>query len=80
MLQISKSTTIIGTSRTSEGQDIATMHCSIPDKGTPSYTDTIVNKELYVANAKTVRAEQDQFRAYCREIEDALATENEVSE
>lgn len=80
MLQISRSTTIIGTSKTSEDEVIATMHCSIPEKGTPSYTDTIVNKALYAAHAKTVRAEQDEFRAYCREVEDAVASESEVTE
>ncbi len=80
MLQISKSTTIVGTSKTSEGEIIATMHCSISEDGKASYTDNIVEKTLYERHLKTVRTEQDEFRKYCREVEDALAIGNEVTQ
>ena len=80
MLVTTKATTINGTSKLSTGEVIATMQYSIKENGKPVSTSAVANEDLYEQNKDLVRADMDEFTAYCRKIEDANTTEEEVTE
>lgn len=75
MLRTTKTITISGTSVAENGQVIATMHCSLPTNGAPNSSDNISNTVLYEENIEQVRADIDEFKAYCRVVEDGLRAE-----
>lgn len=76
MLKTSKTVTINGTSLTDNGEIIATMHCSIPTNGAINSSDNISHTLLYEGNIEQVRADIDDFRTYCRQVEDELRVGN----
>lgn len=78
MLKTTKTININGTSLTDDGKVIATMHCSIPTSGTISSNDNISHTVLYEENIEQVRADIDEFRTYCRQLEDELRNDNET--
>lgn len=75
MLKTTKTVTINGSSLADDGTVIATMHCSLPTNGAPNSSDNISNTVLYEENIEQVRADIDEFKAYCRVVEDELRAE-----
>lgn len=75
MLETLKTTTFNGTSKTTEGQIMVSMYCTIGETGIVSSNTNIVNKDLYEANKTEARVDMDAFTELCREEEDALALE-----
>ena len=77
MLTIEKRTTVNAISKTENGEIIATMNWSINERGVISSSENISNKELYSTNKQMVREDIDEFKVYCRELEDNEEVTNE---
>lgn len=75
MLDIKKTITVTGSSKTEDGVTIATMQFILPDSGRSTSNVTIVDAELYESNLTTVRGDIDEFNTKCRTLEDAEVSE-----
>lgn len=62
MLSITKTTNLSGTS-VINGQSAMTMYAAIPETGSLTISQTITNKELYLANQTQCDADYENFKA-----------------
>mgnify|MGYP000247705221 FL=1 len=62
MLSITKTTNLSGTS-VINGQSAMTMYAAIPETGSLTISQTITNKELYLANQTQCDTDYENFKA-----------------
>lgn len=75
MLNVKTTMTLNGTSKTDAGELIAVMNCNIDANGIISKNTNISNPTLYESNIDVVRADEDEFTAYCRTMEEQFKKE-----
>lgn len=81
MLSTTKSITITGHSRTENGELLASMRYNIASDGSVNSSENISQTGLYESNIGQVRNDIDEFKTYCRIVEDEVRAEStEVEE
>lgn len=61
MLSITKTTNLSGTS-VINGQSVMTMYASVPENGSLTISQTVTNKELYLANQTQCDNDYENFK------------------
>lgn len=74
MLSITKTTNLSGTSMIN-GQSAMTMYAAVPETGSLTISQTITNKELYLANQTQCDADYENFKA---EVNKLLKSEQQT--
>lgn len=75
MLNISRSTTLTGTSKVIyNGEEVVAMQftANIKGKNTKDISEVVVSQDAYNENKSSCRADSDEFTTYVREIEDSM--------
>jgi hypothetical protein len=75
MLSITRTTNLNGNS-TIDGQTAMTMYAAIPETGSLTISQTITNKELYLANQTQCDADYENFKA---EVNKLLKNEQQIT-
>ena len=75
MLSITKTTNLSGTS-VINGQSAMTMYAAVPETGSLTISQTITNKELYLANQTQCDADYENFKA---EVNKLLKNEQQIT-
>lgn len=75
MLSITKTTNLSGTS-VIDGQTAMTMYAAVPETGSLTISQTITNKELYLANQTQCDADYENFKA---EVNKLLKNEQQIA-
>lgn len=77
MLSITKTTNLSGTS-VIDGQTAMTMYAAIPETGSLTISQTITNKELYLANQTQCDNDYENFKLEVNKLLQA-STDNQVN-
>ena len=75
MLSITRTTNLSGTS-VINGQSVMTMYVAVPETGSLTISQTITNKELYLANQTQCDADYENFKA---EVNKLLKNEQQIT-
>lgn len=77
MLSITKTTNLSGTS-VINGQSAMTMYAAIPETGSLTISQTITNKELYLANQAQCDNDYENFKSEVNKLLQ-VSTDNQVN-
>lgn len=75
MLSITKTTNLNGTSMI-DGHSVMTMYAAVPEKGSLTISQTITNKELYLANQTQCDNDYENFKL---EVNKLLKSEQQTA-
>ena len=77
MLNITKTTNLSGSS-TIDNQSVMTMYAAVPETGSLTISQTITNKELYLANQTQCDNDYENFKLEVNKLLQ-VSTDNQVN-